>query len=84
MLRHNLEGMLMREVGTELRALRLRRGLTLQDVARLSGGDVTVQGLSRIERNERQPSSQSLVELARTYEIEICATADGLRVDELA
>lgn len=80
--RANLEGSILREVGGELRELRVRRGMSLRDVAVLGGGDLTPQGISRIERGERQPNSRTLVALAKAFEIALIVEGDGIRVEE--
>ncbi|MCP9943588.1 XRE family transcriptional regulator [Streptomyces somaliensis] len=55
----------MPEVAPRLRALRRRRGLTLETAARRAG--LSPAHLSRLETGRRQPSLPMLLGLARTY-----------------
>ena len=59
-------------VGPRLRAFRTRRGLSLDDLSRLSG--ITASTLSRVERGLVRPGLEQLLPLARVY---------GLPLDEL-
>jgi transcriptional regulator with XRE-family HTH domain len=59
-------------VGPRLRALRLRRAITLTDLAAQTG--VSVSTLSRLESGDRKPTLELLLPLARAY---------GVTLDEL-
>ena len=59
-------------VGPRLRALRLRRGITLTDLSAQTG--VSVSTLSRLESGDRKPTLELLLPLARAY---------GVTLDEL-
>lgn len=70
------DGELDRLVAGRLRQVRLDRGLTLTQLAQLTG--ISVAHLSRIEKGERQPSVGSLLQLARAYGLSIGALVDDL------
>ncbi|MGD8320091.1 MAG: XRE family transcriptional regulator [Gemmatimonadota bacterium] len=55
------------DVGARLRTLRRRRGWSLRDLARASG--LSVNAISRIERNESSPTVASLQRLATALDI---------------
>jgi transcriptional regulator with XRE-family HTH domain len=59
-------------VGPRLRALRLRRDITLTDLSAQTG--VSVSTLSRLESGDRRPTLELLLPLARAY---------GVTLDEL-
>ncbi|HTR94037.1 MAG TPA: XRE family transcriptional regulator [Trebonia sp.] len=59
-------------VGPRLRALRLRRDITLTDLSAQTG--VSVSTLSRLESGDRKPTLELLLPLARAY---------GVTLDEL-
>ena len=59
-------------VGLRLRALRLRRAITLTDLAAQTG--ISVSTLSRLESGDRKPTLELLLPLARAY---------GVTLDEL-
>jgi transcriptional regulator with XRE-family HTH domain len=65
-----------RLVADRLRQVRLDRGLTLTQLAQLTG--ISIAHLSRIEKGERQPSIGSLLQLARAYGVSIGALVDDL------
>ena len=60
------------EVGPRLRAMRLRRDITLSDLSAQTG--VSVSTLSRLESGDRRPMLELLLPLARAY---------GVTLDEL-
>ncbi len=57
----------LQHVGSRLRGLRTRRGLTLAEVSRTSG--ISVSSLSRLESGERRPTLELLLPLARVYDV---------------
>ncbi|ETX28482.1 helix-turn-helix domain-containing protein [Roseivivax isoporae] len=61
-------------LGRRLQALRQERGLTLADLARLSG--VSRSMLSQIERGASSPTVATLLNLTRALEIEFAALVD--------
>jgi len=56
-------------LATKLRVLRAERGLTVRQVAELSG--VAKETISQIERGERHPYDRTLAKLARAYDVPI-------------
>jgi transcriptional regulator with XRE-family HTH domain len=52
-----------REVGTQLRSVRLRRGLTLEQLAALSG--LSAAYIGQVERSVKKPSLRTLAILAQ-------------------
>lgn len=56
-----------RAVGRALRGLRKQRGLTLRELARLSGGRFTATGVAGYERGERSISLARFSDLVRLY-----------------
>ena len=67
-------------LGEQLRELRLQRGLTLREVARLVD-DLSWQGLSKVERGERTPSTQTLAAIARALGVSFVVDAGGARLE---
>ena len=67
----DLEHLLTRSVGSQVRQGRSRRGLTLQDVSRRSG--VSVGMLSKVENGQISPSLRTLGRLSRALEIPVTA-----------
>ncbi|CCH32777.1 XRE family transcriptional regulator [Actinosynnema sp. NPDC047251] len=67
----NLEEVLA-GVGSRLRAIRKRRGMTLTEVAACTG--LSVSTLSRVEAGRRRPTLELLLPLAQEY---------GVQIDEL-
>jgi transcriptional regulator with XRE-family HTH domain len=65
-----------RLVAGRLRQVRLDRGLTLTQLAQVTG--ISIAHLSRIEKGERQPSIGSLLQLARAYGTSIGALVENL------
>jgi transcriptional regulator with XRE-family HTH domain len=65
-----------RLVAGRLRQIRLDRGLTLTQLAALTG--ISTAHLSRIETGDRQPSIGSLLQLARAYGTSIGALVENL------
>ncbi|GAB3764967.1 transcriptional regulator with XRE-family HTH domain [Nocardioides ginsengisegetis] len=55
------------QVGPRLRRVREQRGLTLTEVARLTG--ISKSTLSRLENGQRRPSLELLLPLAQTYRV---------------
>jgi len=62
-------------VGARVRAARLRRGMTLADLALASG--VSVSGLSRLESGERQPSLAAVLNVAAGLGVGLDELLDG-------
>jgi transcriptional regulator with XRE-family HTH domain len=62
-------------VGARVRAARLRRGMTLADLAAASG--VSVSGLSRLESGERQPSLAAVLNVAAGLGVGLDELLDG-------
>lgn len=56
-------------VGPRLRRVREQRGVTLTEVARLTG--ISKSTLSRLENGQRRPSLELLLPLAQTYRVPI-------------
>src|SRR5215204_2867175 len=56
-------------LATRLRVLRAERGLTVRDVAGLSG--VAKETISQIERGERHPYDRTLAKLAQAYGVPV-------------
>jgi transcriptional regulator with XRE-family HTH domain len=56
-------------LATRLRVLRAERGLTVRQVAELSG--VAKETVSQIERGERHPYDRTLAKLARAYGVPV-------------
>jgi len=56
-------------LATRLRVLRAERGLTVRDVAGLSG--VAKETISQIERGERHPYDRTLAKLAQAYDVHV-------------
>jgi len=56
-------------LATKLRVLRAERGLTVRQVAELSG--VAKETISQIERGERHPYDRTLAKLARAYSVPV-------------
>ncbi len=63
-------------LATRLRVLRAERGLTVRQVAELSG--VAKETISQVERGERQPYDRTLAKLARAYGVDV----ENLLVEE--
>lgn len=57
----------LRTLGKRIRALRERRGLTQEDFARRSG--ISISFASLLERGERSPSYDTLVQVAAALEV---------------
>jgi transcriptional regulator with XRE-family HTH domain len=79
------EWMLREEIGDPIRALRERRGLTLRELAELAEGQLSPQGISRIELGERCPSARTLACLAAalstaTSQVEFSIGGAGVEV----
>jgi transcriptional regulator with XRE-family HTH domain len=62
----DLDGVLA-EVGPRLRALRKRRGATLEQLARSTG--ISVSTLSRLESGRRRPTLELLLPLAKAHRV---------------
>jgi len=62
-----------REVGRQLRSLRLQRGLTMRAIERRSEGQLKPGMLSSFERGERVLSVNRLAQLARFYDVPVTA-----------
>src|SRR5580693_6328876 len=60
---------LLTSIGDCLRAVREQQGLTLEQVAELSG--ISKSHLSRLESSERQPSVASLLALSDAYGVPV-------------
>jgi transcriptional regulator with XRE-family HTH domain len=56
-------------LATKLRVLRAERGLTVRQVAELSG--VAKETISQIERGERHPYDRTLAKLAQAYGVPV-------------
>jgi transcriptional regulator with XRE-family HTH domain len=56
-------------LATKLRVLRAERGLTVRQVAELSG--VAKETISQIERGERHPYDRTLAKLAHAYDVPV-------------
>jgi|SRR5215212_5569728 len=56
-------------LATKLRVLRAERGLTVRQVAELSG--VAKETVSQIERGERHPYDRTLAKLAHAYDVPV-------------
>jgi transcriptional regulator with XRE-family HTH domain len=56
-------------LATRLRVLRAERGLTVREVAELSG--VAKETISQVERGERHPYDRTLAKLAKVYEVPV-------------
>jgi transcriptional regulator with XRE-family HTH domain len=56
-------------LATRLRVLRAERGLTVRQVAELSG--VAKETISQVERGERHPYDRTLARLARAYGVPV-------------
>jgi transcriptional regulator with XRE-family HTH domain len=56
-------------LATKLRVLRAERGLTVRQVAELSG--VAQETISQVERGERHPYDRTLAKLAHAYEVPV-------------
>src|SRR5215203_1029626 len=56
-------------LATKLRVLRAERGLTVRQVAELSG--VAKETISQIERGERHPYDRTLAKLAHAYGVPV-------------
>ena len=56
-------------LATRLRVLRAERGLTVRQVAELSG--VAKETISQVERGERHPYDRTLAKLAAAYEVPV-------------
>jgi transcriptional regulator with XRE-family HTH domain len=56
-------------LATRLRVLRAERGLTVRQVAELSG--VAKETISQVERGERHPYDRTLAKLAHAYEVPV-------------
>ena len=67
-------------LGQDLRSLREQRGLSLRDVGAQLEGELSWQGLARIERGERIPHTSTLLALARVLKIEFTIGPDGARL----
>ncbi|WP_182526484.1 helix-turn-helix domain-containing protein [Nocardioides dongkuii] len=62
-------------VGPRLKQLRLRRGLTLADLA--AGTGISVSTLSRLEAGLRRPTLEQLLPLARAHGVSLDALVDA-------
>ncbi|MCZ7374730.1 helix-turn-helix domain-containing protein [Micromonospora sp. WMMC250] len=62
-------------VGPRLRALRTRRGITLTQLADLTG--ISVSTLSRLESGNRRPTLELLLPLARAYQVALDELVDA-------
>jgi transcriptional regulator with XRE-family HTH domain len=71
-------------LATRLRVLRAERGLTVRQVAELSG--VAKETISQIERGERHPYDRTLAKLARAYEVPVeeLLSAEAEKQEQLA
>jgi transcriptional regulator with XRE-family HTH domain len=56
-------------LATKLRVLRAERGLTVRQVAELSG--VAKETISQVERGERHPYDRTLAKLAHAYDVPV-------------
>jgi transcriptional regulator with XRE-family HTH domain len=63
----NDEAAVLAGVGPRLRALRIRRGLTLSQLAEATG--ISVSTLSRLESGGRRPTLELLLPLARAHQV---------------
>lgn len=69
------------QLGEQLREAREARGLTVRELATAaSGGPLSRAAISRVERGERIPSSQTLLALAAALEVRIVFDPAGVRV----
>ncbi len=64
-------------VGEALRAFRVRRRLTLFDVARLSGDEFKVSSLGAYERGDRSITFERLQRLAEVYGVDVQTLIPG-------
>jgi transcriptional regulator with XRE-family HTH domain len=64
-------------VGEALRAFRRKQGLTLFDVARLSGNEFKVSSLGAYERGDRSITYERLQRLARVYGVDVQTLLPG-------
>ena len=73
----------MPDVGARLRQLRERAGLSLDQLADLTGGVVGGSAIGRIERGERSPTLETMQALAHALDVEFNVTASYVIVTEL-
>lgn len=71
----NSENAVLASVGPRLRALRLRRGMTLAQLAETTG--ISVSTLSRLESGGRKPTLELLLPLARAYQVPLDELIDA-------
>jgi transcriptional regulator with XRE-family HTH domain len=69
--------------GEQLLGIRTAAGVSLRDLAADAGGELSKTAISRIERGERVPSSQTLLDLARALNLRIVIDADGVTLRQL-
>jgi len=69
-----------KQLGEQLLAAREKRGLTIRDLAAAGDGSLSRAAISRVERGERVPSSQTLLELAAALEVKIVLDPAGVQV----
>lgn len=65
------------EFGQRIAQVRERRGLSLTEAARLVDGALAPNSINRIENATRAPRLESLVALARMYDVDIVVTRKG-------
>jgi PAS domain S-box-containing protein len=63
-------------IGTYISRLRRERGLSLRDLD--LGAGLTWAAVSRLERDLRQPTVRSLMELARVFDVRFIVDGDGV------
>ena len=71
----NDEAAALESVGPRLRALRLRRGTTLTQLAEVTG--ISVSTLSRLESGGRKPTLELLLPLARAHQVSLDELVDA-------
>jgi transcriptional regulator with XRE-family HTH domain len=55
-------------IGDRVREIRLAQGLTLRGLA--DRADLTLNGIGRIERGEREPSASTIIKLAQAFDVQ--------------
>ena len=66
---------LINDIGPRLRALRHRRGLTLEALSAQTG--ISVSALSRLEAGKRRPTLDLLLPLARAHQVSLDQLVDA-------
>jgi transcriptional regulator with XRE-family HTH domain len=69
------EAGVLASVGPRLRALRTQRGMTLGELAEITG--ISVSTLSRLESGGRRPTLELLMPLARAYQVTLDELVDA-------